>query len=171
MNEKAIIDGGEYSLIEVISVSDERTKMILCADAAGSKYACPEEVWLRHACQVPIELPAPVSTNSSTQEKIACFLSMFRGREDLYAKRYYSVKTGKIGYTPACKNEWATGICDKKAHKCPECPNRAFQTLSADVVKAHLMGRDPYCRDVVAIYPMLEDDTTRLLAADFDEAS
>ena len=31
------------------------------------------------------------------------------------------------------------------------------------------MGRDPWCRDVVAIYPMLEDNTTWLLAADFDE--
>ena len=33
------------------------------------------------------------------------------------------------------------------------------------------MGRDPLCRDVIAIYPMLEDNTTYLLAADFDEAS
>ncbi len=110
-------------------------------------------VWLCHACQVPVEPPAPVSTNSSAQEKIECFLSMFHGRDDLYAKRYYSVKTGKSGYTPVCKNEWAAGICDKKAHKCPECPNRAFQPLSTEVVKAHLMGRDPYCRDVAAIYP------------------
>lgn len=171
MNEKANIDGGEYSFIEVIPVLDEKAKMVLCTDTAGSKFACPEEVWLRNALPLPIEPSAPVSTNSSTQEKIECFLSMFCGREDLYAKRYYSMNTGKSGYTPACKNEWAAGICDKKAHKCPECPNRAFQSLSTEVVKAHLMGRDPYCRDVVAIYPMLEDDTTRLLAADFDEAS
>ena len=37
------------------------------------------------------------------------------------------------------------------------------------MVKAHLIGRDPLCRDVAAIYPMLEDNTTWLLAADFDE--
>lgn len=171
MNEKAIINGEEYSLLEVLPVLNEKTKMFLCADAAGGKFACPEEVWLCHACQIPVEPSAPVSTNSSAQEKIDCFLSMFHGRDDLYAKRYYSVKTGKSGYTPVCKNEWVAGICDKKAHKCPECPNRAFQPLSTEVVKAHLMGRDPYCRDVAAIYPMLEDDTTRLLAADFDEAS
>lgn len=171
MNEKANIDGGEYSFIEVIPVLNGKTKMVLCTDAAGIKCACPEEVWLRNALPLPIAPSAPVSTNSSTQEKIECFLSMFCGREDLYAKRYYSMNTGKSGYTPACKNEWAAGICNKKAYKCPECPNRAFQPLSPEVVKAHLMGRDPYCRDVVAIYPMLEDDTTRLLAADFDEAS
>ena len=43
--------------------------------------------------------------------------------------------------------------------------------MTAETVKAHLLGRDPLCRDVVAIYPMLEDNTTYLLAADFDEAS
>ncbi len=171
MNEKAIMNGEEYSLLEVLPVLNEKTKMVLCADAAGGKFVCPEEVWFCHARQVPVEPPAPVSPNSSAQEKIECFLSMFHGRDDLYAKRYYSVKTGKSGYTPVCKNEWAAGICDKKAHKCPECPNRAFQPLSAEVVKSHLVGRDPYCRDVAAIYPMSEDDTTRLLAADFDEAS
>lgn len=171
MNEKAILNGEEYSFLEVLPVLNGKTKMVLCADAAGGKFVCPEEVWLCRACQIPVEPSAPVSTNSSAQEKIDCFLSMFHGRDDLYAKRYYSVKTGKSGYTPVCKNEWAAGICDKKAHKCPECPNRAFQPLSTEVVKAHLMGRDPYCRDVAAIYPMLEDDTTRLLAADFDEAS
>ena len=171
MNEKAIMDGEEYSFLEVIPVLNEKIKMVLCADAAGSKFICPEEVWLCHARQIPEEPSAPVSTNSSAQEKIECFLSMFHGRDDLYGKRYYSVKTGKSGYTPVCKNEWAAGICDKKAHKCPECPNRAFQPLNTEAVKAHLVGRDPYCRDVAAIYPMMEGDTTRLLAADFDEAS
>lgn len=47
-----------------------------------------------------------VDANSSAQEKIELFLSLFRGREDIYARRYYSLKTGKSGYVPACKNEW-----------------------------------------------------------------
>ena len=86
MNEKANIDGGEYSFIEVIQVLDEKAKMVLCTDSAGSKFACPEEVWLRNALPLSIEPSTPVSTNSSTPEKIECFLSMFRGREDLYAR-------------------------------------------------------------------------------------
>ena len=87
----------------------------------------------------------------------------------MYARRYYSVKTGKSGYTPVCKHEWDHELCNKKKYKCPECPNREFISLTSNTVKAHLMGRDPLCRDVVAIYPMLEDNTTWLLAADFDE--
>ena len=108
-------------------------------------------------------------THSSAQEKIKFFLSVFKGREDVYARRYHSAKTGKSGYTPACRNEWVPGLCDKKKHRCPDCPNREFQPLTAGVIKVHLLGRDPMCRDVAAIYPMLEDNTTWLLAADFDE--
>lgn len=114
---------------------------------------------------------AGIDTNSSAQEKIELFLSLFHGRKDVYARRYYSLKTGKSGYVPACKNEWEPNLCDKKAHRCPDCPNRAFMPLTAQVIKAHLVGKDNYCRDVAGLHPMLEDDRTQLLAADFDEAS
>lgn len=110
-----------------------------------------------------------VHGSSSAQEKIAFFLSLFKGREGLYARRYYSVKTGKSGYTPVCKHEWDHELCNKKKYKCSDCPNREFIPLAADTVKAHLMGRDPLCRDIIAIYPMLEDNNTWLLVADFDE--
>ena len=99
---------------------------------------CPEELWLENVPQT--EQAAPVCTHSSTQEKIECFLSMFRGREELYARRYYSTKTGKSGYTPVCKNEWVQGLCDKRRYKCADCPNRAFVSLNYEAVKAHLRG-------------------------------
>ena len=94
---------------------------------------------------------------------------MFKGRENVYARRYHSAKSGKSGYTPVCKYEWEPELCDKKKYRCPDFPNREFLPLTAEVIKAHLMGRDSLCRDVVAIYPMLENNTTWLLVADFDE--
>lgn len=39
------------------------------------------------------------------EEKIRLFRSLFRGREDLYARRFESRKTGRSGYAPACANE------------------------------------------------------------------
>ena len=49
----------------------------------------------------------PSVTNQSSQEsKIALFRRLFRGREDVYPKRFESVKTGKKGYQPVCGNEW-----------------------------------------------------------------
>jgi hypothetical protein len=46
-------------------------------------------------------------TNESTQEqKIALFRSLFRGREDVYPRRFESKRTGKSGFQPVCRNEW-----------------------------------------------------------------
>ena len=41
---------------------------------------------------------------SPPETKIALFRSLFRGRDDVYAKRFESRKTGKSGYHPACRN-------------------------------------------------------------------
>ena len=169
MDKVSRIDGREYTLIEQLPALVGDVGYVICEDAEGKRFVCPEDLWLENVPQT--ELAAPVCTHSSTQEKIECFFSMFRGREGLYARRYYSTKTGKSGYTPVCKNEWAQGLCDKRKYKCADCPNRAFVPLSFEAVKTHLRGNDPLCRDVAAIYPMREDNTTWLLAADFDEAN
>lgn len=168
MNQRSFILNKEYHLIERLLVLREGRSMILCEDTAGSRYLCSEDTWKSGAPEECI--PAPkVTTDSSAHDKISLFLSLFRGREDVYAKRYFNTKTEKSGYVPACQNEWLIGVCDKRSYKCPVCPNRAFRSLTEDIVKTHLLGRDNLCRDVVGIYPMLEGDQTYLLAADFDE--
>lgn len=169
MDKVSRIDGREYTLIAQLPALVGEAGYVICEDAEGKRFVCPEDLWLENVPQT--EQAAPVCTHSSTREKIECFLSVFRGREELYARKYYSTKTGKSGYTPVCKNEWAQGLCDKRKYKCADCPNRAFVSLNYEAVKAHLRGNDPLCRDVAAIYPMREDNTTWLLAADFDEAN
>ena len=42
---------------------------------------------------------------STPKEKIHLFMSLFKGREDVYAKRFEK-KDGKGGYSPVCMNEW-----------------------------------------------------------------
>lgn len=54
-----------------------------------------------------------VNQRSPVEAKVALFRSLFRGREDVYPRRFESRKTGKSGYAPACANEWAPGICEK----------------------------------------------------------
>ena len=56
-----------------------------------------------------------VTQSSSTDDKIDLFLSLFRGREDVYAKRWYSSAKETSGYQPVCLNEWKEGVCDKKS--------------------------------------------------------
>ena len=169
MELAAVIDGCEYRFIEMLPSLGESSSFVLCANHDGKKYICSKDFWLNHTVVTAPEPFAPINANSTAQEKIALFLSLFRGRESLYARRYYNLKTGKSGYVPACQNEWKPGVCDKRAQKCPDCPNRAFMPLTANVIRAHLWGKDEFCRDVVGIYPMLEDDRTWLLAVDFDE--
>ena len=111
-----------------------------------------------------------VNKFSSVEVKIHLFKKLFSGREDVFARRWYSKTTGKVGYQPVCENEWADGICDKKAFKCSVCPNRKLLPLTDKAVYNHLAGKDEYSRDVIGIYPMLPDDTCRFLCADFDEA-
>lgn len=53
-----------------------------------------------------------VSKKSSPQEKIKLFKSLFIGREDVFALRWFNAKFGKSGYSPVCENKWKSGKCD-----------------------------------------------------------
>jgi len=55
-----------------------------------------------------------------TDDNIRFFASLFRGREDVFPKRWES-RTGKSGYSPVCKNEWKRGLCLKPKARCVEC--------------------------------------------------
>jgi len=126
--------------------------------------------------QFPLEFqPSPVTNQSSEQEKIALFRSLFRGREDVYPLRFESKKTGKQGYQPACGNEWVLGLCHKPKIKCIDCDNQAFLPVNEVVVRNHLMGRDTSALSgkdfTVGVYPLLLNNTCWFLAIDFDKES
>src|SRR5436189_4139933 len=115
--------------------------------------------------------PGQVHQVSSSDEKIALFRSLFRGRTDVYPRRFESRKTGKSGYAPACANEWVPGICEKPRIKCAECPHRRFLPVTDDVIRWHLSGRDTAGQPFVAgVYPMLLDETCFFVAIDFDKS-
>jgi hypothetical protein len=72
----------------------------------------------------------PIGRHSPVEDKIRLFRSLFRGREDMYARRFESRKTGRSGYAPTCANEWVRGICENTRIKCAECPHRRFLPLT-----------------------------------------
>ena len=113
-----------------------------------------------------------VNQQSPAEVKIRLFRSLFRGREDVYPRRFESRKTGKSGYAPACSNEWVRGICEKPRIKCAECQHRRFLPVTDDVIRWHLSGEDEHRQPFVAgIYPLLLDESCYFLAADFDKAN
>jgi hypothetical protein len=87
-------------------------------------------------------------------EKVALFQSVFRGRTDVFPKRWENRKSGKAGYSPACSNDWVRGICGKPQIKCSECPNQAFIPLGEQTILDHLRGKF-----TAGVYPLLPDDT------------
>lgn len=124
-----------------------------------------------HGIPLIKEQPKPSSPQLSLDEKVALFRSLFRGREDVFARRWYSPTSGKSGYQPVCSREWNREFCDKKKYKCAECPNREFQPLGYNDIYRHLEGKDPNGKDVVGVYAILEDNTCNFLCCDFDDKS
>jgi superfamily II DNA or RNA helicase len=152
-----------------------RTLEIQLKELDVKKVALLEELKKAH-----IELEKSVSniasiethTIFSPEEKIKIFMNLFRGRMEVFPKRWDNTKTGKSGYSPTCSNEWIRGICNKPRIKCSECSNQAFIPLTAEIVRKHLGGEDfnGSKRDyTIGIYPMLADDTCWFLAVDLDK--
>jgi len=96
---------------------------------------------------------------------VALFRELFKGRTDVFARRWENATKGRSGYAVACHNEWRSGLCNKPKIKCGECQNRRYQPLDERAIHTHLTGRQ-----VIGLYPLLTDNTCHLLAADFDKA-
>jgi hypothetical protein len=87
-------------------------------------------------------------------ERLALFQSLFAGREDVYAQRWE--KDGRTGWYPQL--ERLAGQSWQEAKDA-----RRYRPLTDAVVRDHLSGKIS-----IGLYPMLADDTCRLLACDFD---
>lgn len=134
----------------------ENARLIALLDSHGIEWRLPPA-----SLKISTE---PESTNLSTSEKVALFRRLFRGRTDVYPVRWESKNTGKTGYSPACANEWLSGVCEKPRIKCGDCENRLLTPLADSVIYDHLIGKR-----TVGVYPLLEDDSCHFLAVDFDE--
>jgi len=106
-----------------------------------------------------------VNNTSDSISKIKLFMSLFKGRDDVYAKRWESKKKATSGYSPVCLNQWQDGLCGKPKISCTKCANKSYAVLDEHVIEDHLRGSI-----VAGIYPMLPDETCYFLAMDFDEA-
>ena len=106
---------------------------------------------------------AAVTDSSPNDDKLRLFYSLFRGREDVYARRWESRDGQKSGYAPVCRNEWAQDLCEKPKIKCADCANRDHIPLDTNVLARHLAGRE-----IAGVYPLLPDGNCLFLAIDFD---
>ncbi len=131
----------------------------------------------KHQQQSPAQLivGSTVTQQSSSKDKVNLFRDLFKGRDDVYPKRWGNNKTGKSGYSPACSNEWKPNVCEKPRIKCGDCQFRSFIPVSDTIITNHLAGTDNprnLSTDfVVGVYPLMQDERCWFLAVDFDKAS
>ena len=108
----------------------------------------------------------PINNDSPLSEKVKLFRSLFRGREDVFARQWWSQKSQRVGYSPVCRHEWNPAYCDKPRVKCSACPNQEYIPVTDEIIQDHLEGRH-----TIGIYPLLPDETCHFLVTDFDKQS
>ena len=79
----------EYNELEKLRVENARLRALLA----------------KHGIVVEEPTSSVVST-LSLEKKVALFRSLFQGREDVFARRWFSSSLGKSGYQPVCAREW-----------------------------------------------------------------
>ena len=146
-------------VLELERQRTENARLIILLESHGIEWRLPPEP------VVAATEPEPESSKLSTDEKVALFRRLFRGRTDIYPVRWENSTTGISGYSPVCVNDRRHGICEKPRIKCADCNHRQMKPLSDQVIYEHLAGKR-----TVGVYPLLTDDTCHFLAADFDEA-
>ncbi len=115
--------------------------------------------------EAPDQAPLPdIHHASDSISKIRLFMSLFKGREDVYARRWENKTKGTSGYAPVCLNQWRDGVCAKPKIPCAKCSHKAYAVLDENVIEHHLRGNL-----IAGIFPMLADETCWFLAMDFDE--
>lgn len=98
-----------------------------------------------------------------TETNLVLFRSLFRGRDDVYAVRWE--KDGRGGYMPAYRVDWD----DYNQHKAKggtfaNYTKKEYLPISDSALNEHLLGKS-----TMGIYPLLSDNTSFFIAADFDE--
>ncbi|MBK9732622.1 MAG: DEAD/DEAH box helicase family protein [Chitinophagaceae bacterium] len=102
--------------------------------------------------------------NESLSNQIQIFKSVFKGREDVFAIRWE--KGNKSGYMPAYQYDPYMYRAHKmKGGTFQNYNDKTYLKLTGHEISKHLSGQQ-----LIGIYPLLHDNTSYFLAADFDEA-
>ena len=84
---------------------------------------------------------APIDRDERARQRIALFRSLFRGREDVYARRWENAD-GRMGYMPAAVKDWnAINRSRPQDRKKVDEKTRRFLPLTDAVMEQHLHGR------------------------------
>lgn len=177
----ALFSGKLYAFVKRVEPVPRTTHQAIVIYSSSSDINSPsderyveEPVWLEAArdFKQTAQKTGLVTSQSSAQEKITLFRSLFRGRPDVHAHGFRR-KDGGIGYVPACANEWKRGTCPRAGSpkaKCSLCSKQALLPLTDSAIVRHFKGTDDRLRDIIGLYILRKDSTTSVLVIDFDKS-
>lgn len=99
------------------------------------------------------------------QQNLEIFKSLFKGREDVFAIRWE--RDSKSGYMPAYILDWDQYKLHKaKGGTLKNFENKENAPLTDKRMLNHLDGKE-----IVGVYPLLQNNTSWFIAADFDQST
>ncbi|WP_438940794.1 TOTE conflict system archaeo-eukaryotic primase domain-containing protein, partial [Corynebacterium glucuronolyticum] len=105
--------------------------------------------------ELPPHQPVQPQRSRNREQNLDLYMSLFAGREDVYAYAWENVAKGTKGWAPA--REYAPGK-DKE--------EKAFLPLTRDIIRRHMWDENASHK---GIYVMLPGDRCTLLVCDFDD--
>ena len=100
----------------------------------------------------------------NSDNRLNLYNSLFKGREDIFALRWE--KNNKSSYMPAYSfDPHRYRLHQVKGGTFQNFPDKTYLPLTDEQLIKHLKGEQ-----VVGLYPLLKDNTSWFIAADFDEA-
>lgn len=101
--------------------------------------------------------------DDNLKEQIDLFKSLFRGRDDIFAIRWEN--GNKSGYMPAYQYDpYMYRLHKMKGGTFQNYTNKSYLPYSDEQIAKHLNGEQ-----LIGIYPLLENNTSWFIAADFDK--
>ena len=85
---------GETQLVPNSSISDIAAEQVILDDKPTDDFPFSE-----------------INNKSDSILKIKLFMSLFKGRDDVYATKWVNKNKTKSGYSPVCLNQWQAGLC------------------------------------------------------------
>lgn len=144
-------NGDVVTLVQTFWHYQTREKYYLVTSRLGNDWVLSEH----ELCQLLVK-------KRTTEEKLALYAEYFAGRSDVYAQKWGNGK----GYSPALKNWWSFyQLRDNKAEQAKL--QKQYAPYTKQVIYQQISSANKYHR--YGIYPLLKDDTTRLLVFDFDK--
>jgi superfamily II DNA or RNA helicase len=100
----------------------------------------------------------------TSQEKIILYRTLFRGRSDVYSRRWE--KSDRSGRMPAYSFDWNEFNTHRaKGGTIKDFENKKLLSFTDEILLNHLLGKE-----TIGIYPILKDNSSYFVVADFDKA-